>query len=407
VPLTKGFCLVLSGGGAKGVYHIGVWRALKELGVGVDAFVGTSIGAIMAALLAQGLDQQLEDLGKTITLESILALPQEVRESGELRLDARAVLENRGLDTHPMRDLLTQHLDEARLRASGVDLGIVTVNLSTLKAEEIFLDAMPAGTLADYLMASSAFPGFEMPVIDGKRYVDGGLADNIPHAVARRRGYTKVIVSDISGFGFKKTPEIEGSVTVFIKASHKMGGVLDFRREFLDAFTELGYLDTLRTFGVLRGRTYFVEPDVAAERAFAVGGGLRAALPPERALDASPLLQYLECAAAALEVEPVRRYTYHTLAQAIEAKRTAEEAEITRLLADPATGKSGLLRTLRQTLASRSFTRNPYCTWRLAEELLPPPALALLERTMVVLQPELPAALAHLRLSRATLPTTA
>ena len=38
--LDSGYCLVLSGGGAKGVYHIGVWRALKELGIGVDAFVG-------------------------------------------------------------------------------------------------------------------------------------------------------------------------------------------------------------------------------------------------------------------------------------------------------------------------------------------------------------------------------
>jgi predicted acylesterase/phospholipase RssA len=49
---TRPYCLVLGGGGAKGVYHIGVWRALKELEVPVEAFVGNSIGAIMGAFMA-------------------------------------------------------------------------------------------------------------------------------------------------------------------------------------------------------------------------------------------------------------------------------------------------------------------------------------------------------------------
>ena len=51
--LNRGYCLVLAGGGAKGVYHLGVWKALRELGIEVDAFVGTSIGAVVAGLLAQ------------------------------------------------------------------------------------------------------------------------------------------------------------------------------------------------------------------------------------------------------------------------------------------------------------------------------------------------------------------
>ncbi|RKX97983.1 MAG: hypothetical protein DRZ90_04450, partial [Spirochaetes bacterium] len=57
------YCLVLSGGGAKGVYHIGVWKALKELGIQVDAFIGNSIGAVISAFLAQGLDEVLEVIG--------------------------------------------------------------------------------------------------------------------------------------------------------------------------------------------------------------------------------------------------------------------------------------------------------------------------------------------------------
>ncbi|MEI8093465.1 MAG: patatin-like phospholipase family protein [Spirochaetales bacterium] len=390
--LQDGYCLVLSGGGAKGVYHIGVWRALKELGIGVQAFVGTSIGAIMAALLAQGSDAELETIGKTITLDAILALPPEL---------LGGLVEHRGLDTAPLRALLEQHIQEPALRRSGVDLGIVTVNLSSLKAEELFLDSIPEGSLIDYLMASSAFPGFSTPVIEGKRYVDGGLHDNIPHAVARKRGYTKVIVSDISGFGFKKAPDVEGSVTVFIKSSIKMGSVLDFRREFLDDFTLLGYLDTLRTFGVLHGRDYAVEPNPEAEVAFAREptriATAREVLPDERKLDRLVWLQLLECSALVFGVPRVRRTTYEELARAVVDRRTAEDAQVAELAQVEGSGRLSLLNTLREAVSKKSLNWSPYVTWKLLEHLVPAQADRLVLRTLSALQPELPAALQALQ----------
>ena len=278
--LDSGYCLVLSGGGAKGVYHIGVWRALKELGIKVDAFVGASIGAIIAGLLAQGADDALAEIGRTITVDSILALPEEFTEEGEIKLDRdslsaakdffRSIMKDKGLDTSPLRGLLAANIDEAALRRSGRDLGVVTVNLSDLEPREVFLDEMEEGSLVDYLMASAAFPGFEQPVIDGKKYVDGGLHDNIPYAMARKRGYRRVIVSDISGAGRNRKPDIEGSLTVYIRNSVGMGGTLDFNRRFLDDFNLLGYLDTMRSFGRLSGYSYFIETGEGA-----AGNGLR------------------------------------------------------------------------------------------------------------------------------------
>ena len=47
--MSESYVLVLSGGGAKGVYHVGVWKALREMGVEVEAFVGSSVGAVTAA----------------------------------------------------------------------------------------------------------------------------------------------------------------------------------------------------------------------------------------------------------------------------------------------------------------------------------------------------------------------
>ncbi|MBL8967075.1 MAG: patatin-like phospholipase family protein [Spirochaetaceae bacterium] len=185
------YCLVLGGGGAKGVYHIGVWRALREMGIEVDAFVGASIGAIVAGFMAQGSDEALEEIGATIGVDSILGLPEELTENGEIKLDReslgaarelfRKTMAQKGLDTSPLRRILTTRLDEDAIRDSGRDLGIVTINLTDLEPREVFVEEMEKGRLVDYLMASSAFPGFESPVIAGKKYVDGGMYDNVPY----------------------------------------------------------------------------------------------------------------------------------------------------------------------------------------------------------------------------------
>jgi NTE family protein len=406
--LDEGYCLVLSGGGAKGVYHIGVWRALKELGIEVRAFVGTSIGAIIAGFLAQGADGTLEEIGRTITVGSLLALPGELTEKGKLKVDRDSLsaareflgclLEKRGLDTSPMRRLLMDRLDENAIRKSGRDLGIVTVNLSDLEPRELFIEDMEEGKLVDYLMASAAFPGFAPPEIAGKIYVDGGLYDNIPYEMARRRGYRRLIVSDISGAGRNKKPDIEGSVTAYVRNSIDMGGTLDFDRRFLDDFTLLGYLDTMRTFGRFKGYSYFLEPDERAESAFAASAAGRSMPPAEfpEALrhDRDLLLKYLECAAAVLEVERLRVYRYDEMAETVAGKKNAAEARIADFLEQGSDGRKGIIAKVRESIAKRSFDGSPYYYWRLVEEFLP--KTGVLHKALVGLYPELPAGLAYL-----------
>ncbi len=113
------YCLVLGGGGAKGVYHIGAWKALRELGIPVNAFIGNSIGAIIAAFLAQGAFAELEKIGETITVDTILKLPAALTKNGELKLgnDAlgsilKIITEGKGLDTSPLRRTLEGIIDE-------------------------------------------------------------------------------------------------------------------------------------------------------------------------------------------------------------------------------------------------------------------------------------------------------
>ncbi len=403
----ESWCLVLSGGGAKGVYHIGVWRALRELGIEVEAFFGSSIGAIIAGFLAQGSDEKLEELGRSITVDSILALPAELTENGEVKLDRESLsavrelfhslMANKGLDTSPLRKILSVGIDEKTIRASGRDLGIVTVNVTDLEPREVLLEDMEEGKLADYLMASAAFPGFEQPVIAGKKYVDGGLHDNIPYAMARRRGYRHVIVSDISGAGRNRKPEIAGSVTAYIRNSIDMGGVLDFDRGFLDSFTLLGWLDTMRTFGRIEGYSYFLVPDPEAERAFAQAvadaGEPLPEFPERMRWDRKLLLKSLECAASILEVERIKLYSYGELTASILGRLAIEKARVSKLLTEGKLGKLGIVAMLRQAIAKRSFEGCPYYYWRLAEEALHDTTEAVILKGLVALYPELPAGL--------------
>jgi NTE family protein len=400
------YCLVLSGGGTKGVYHIGVWKALKELGVEVEGFVGASIGAIIAAFLAQGSDEELENLGMSLGIDSILEIPDGLAGEGSTRLvsdtlDAAAdliwsAIEHRGLDTSPLRDLLASKLNEGRIRTLGKDLGIVTVNLSDLKPTELFLDRIPDGRLIDYVMASAAFPGFKSPEIGGKKFVDGGLYDNIPYAMAKKRGYRRIIVSDMSGAGRNRRPDIEGTQTVYIKNSLEMGGIFDFDKSFLDRFRLLGYLDTLRTFGVLDGYLYFIEPDENAERRHAAQYYSSSDIMPERMkFERKLLLAQMECAASALEVDRIKKHTYKSLSREIEQKRASEEEKLSSHLKNAKESPAALAKALRQTVADKVFDSCPYYYWRLAEELLPRSAGRVVHKALSRIFQDLPVAMIY------------
>lgn len=403
-------CLVLGGGGTKGIYHIGVWRALREMGIEVDAFVGTSIGALVAGFLAQGAYDSMEEIGRSISLGHIIALPDDLLQDGGFRLDSSAaarelldmIRERRGLDTDPLRRLLAAHLDEEKIRAFGKDLGVVTVRLGDLSPLEIFLDDMEPGSLIDYLMASATLPGFETVTIRGRKYIDGGIRDNVPFQMAKSRGYRHIIVSDVSGLGRTRRPQIEGTRTVYIKNSIDMGSVLDFDRDFLDSFLQLGYLDTLRVYGKLDGHLYFLEPDPQAEAhaARACGAGaethessipasLRAILPDYLRHDPRTFSAAMECAAFSLGVPRVRRYRLEELRAEIDAHRLRAEAGIEQARAR--SGLTTLAPALREAVTGHRYPECPYYYYRLIREAFPRRAANILHRALVLHFPELPA----------------
>ena len=343
------FCLVL-GGGAKGMYHIGVWRALQELQVPVNAFIGNSIGAIISAFLAQGLFEELEEIGNTISIETIMNVPDELVKKGSLRIDrsrlaaarrfTRDIVGRRGIDTSPMRDLLYDKIDENKIRNSGVDLAVVTFNLSSMKPREVFIEDMESGKLVDYLLASSAFPGFDQPVIEGKRHMDGAVYNNLPYDLATSRGYRNIIVVDLSGMGVNRRINTRGTNTIYLKISVDIGGTFDFDRETLNRLRTLGYLDTMKAFGRILGNEYFLDPNEEWERVFTLflqeklgpryrdRIGEMKVLPPTLRHERCLLYPLLDSAASALRLEQIKRYSYPELCEAIVAAKSQIDQRI-------------------------------------------------------------------------------
>ena len=76
--MDKEIGLVDAGGGTKGAYEVGVWKALKELNINITAIAGTSIGALNAALILQDDFEKMVDLYKTIEFDNIISMDKKI-----------------------------------------------------------------------------------------------------------------------------------------------------------------------------------------------------------------------------------------------------------------------------------------------------------------------------------------
>ncbi len=428
---SEPYCLVLSGGGAKGIFHIGAWKALKELGIEANAFIGNSVGAIIAGFLAQGNDEKLYEIAENLSLDFFINIPENLIENGELKISLKHLSDfsafykksfiGGGIDTSPLRKVLTESLDEELIRKSGNDLGVVTFNLSDMKAKEVLLEQMEEGTLIEYLMASSAFPGFAHPVIDGKKFIDGGVYDNIPYKLARSRGYKKIIIIDISGLGRNKRPNIEGSETIYIKNSINMGGVLDFNRKFLNDFLELGYLDTMKTFGKLKGYNYFIVPDRKYEnllsdlleerrtekilepylddkikdQPISIELKIRSILPNHMGKDRGILYSLLDCCASIFKLDRVVKYSVEELFELLKKEIIRDEEKLSYLdnVQTESETKQLIQRLdmiVKKTTPLDSLKESPYHNIQVIDKVLKDKKTGrLLQRSLHSLYPEL------------------
>ncbi len=244
-----GFGLVLAGGGTRGAYQLGVWKALIEREVPISAVVGVSIGAINGAFICQGDYETAHRAWHEISVKDLVELPEplpvpdNVFDHRNLPTLTRLVIQERGLDTSPLRRQMDRYLDEARLRQSPVDLGVLTYSLTDFRPVSVFRADVPPGRLFDFILASASLPLFRAVKIDGKRFVDGGVYNNRPTEMLLTRGFTRIIEVEVGGIGLVRTYDPGDVQVISIKPEKPIGGILDIRHEMIDANIRQGYRD--------------------------------------------------------------------------------------------------------------------------------------------------------------------
>jgi len=222
-------CLVLSGGGARGVAHIGVLKVLEELRVPIDCIVGTSMGSIIGGGYAYGkTPAEMEKIVREAKWESVLldqpARPDRSVRSKELdrQLIGAAEFGVRGLEVElPVGAITGQQLEVFLQNLAGPNEKFPTFDSLPIpfraiatNIEDGSMVVLDHGSLPECLRASMSVPGVFAPAeIDGQLLVDGGLTRNLGVDVARQLGAQRVIAVNL-GTGLMKRDQIRSFLSV-------------------------------------------------------------------------------------------------------------------------------------------------------------------------------------------------
>lgn len=252
--------LVFSGGGAKGIAHVGVLRVLEEIQVPVDMVVGTSAGSAVGALYASGMSvEDIED--RFINLDWLSSFRDD---PGRVYKPVRRKQQDWRFPVTPGIGVSADGLKLGGGIVAGQNLGFILNELTRDAALIQDFDQLPipfravatdletgeavvigSGNLSEAIRASMSVPGVYAPVSrDGKLLIDGGVANNLPVSVARDMGADIVIAVDITD------------------------PLMD-KADLRDAFTVVGQLTTLLTrrnteqqLDLLGERDVLIRPDL-------------------------------------------------------------------------------------------------------------------------------------------------
>jgi NTE family protein len=264
--------LVLSGGGAKGLAHIGVLRVLDSLGIRPDLVVGSSMGAIIGGMYASGYSgREIDSLARALPMADLfrtyqprsprslgLIQPLVVWEQGERRF----TIQSAAVEEAEVNALVNGAMLRGNLLARG-NFDSLPIPFRAVAAD--LADRTPVvlatGDLARAVRASFAIPlVFSPESLDGRILADGGLAANIPVAVARAEGAERVIVSDATerpgesldlfspigladrllGFLFEQGADSLGAEDILVRPAVEGFPSLNFSAENLDRLIRHG-----------------------------------------------------------------------------------------------------------------------------------------------------------------------
>lgn len=225
--------VVLSGGGAKGLAHIGVLKVLEEQGVQVDYITGTSMGAIVGGLYASGYTaSELDSIFSSIDATALIRdyIPRVSKSFYEKKNDEIYALTlpfdkfkiglpkafSRGMYNYNLMNKLLAHVRHVRdFNDLNIPFLCIATNIETGKP--VLIDS---GYLPQAILASGAFPSLFAPVlIDEHHLIDGGIVNNYPIDELRALGADIVIGVDVQD-GLKSIDDINGAADVLLQISN-------------------------------------------------------------------------------------------------------------------------------------------------------------------------------------------
>lgn len=274
IQTDKEIALVFSGGGGRGAYEIGVWKALSDLGFKIGGVYGSSVGSINGTGIIMEDYKKVRDLWFDISYLSVMDISPEAEnllrgDFTELSFkDYITIIKDfwsdKGIDVTPLRGLLADIISEEEVRSSDIDYGLVIFSVSNLEPKMVYIDQIPQGELIDYILASANFPLFKREEIRGEVLIDGGVYSNVPVEMAVNKGFQNIVVVDIA---FQTPIDIANSIRqnfdkslnlTFIRPREHYGSFLTFEKDISEKYLIEGYLDTMKTYGYLQGEEYYI-----------------------------------------------------------------------------------------------------------------------------------------------------
>jgi len=225
--------VVLSGGGAKGLAHIGVLKVLEENNVKIDYIGGTSMGAIIGGLYASGYTaNQLDSIFKTVDADALIQdfVPRISKSFYEKRNDEIYAIQlpfenfkigmpealSKGMYNYNLLSRLLSHVRHER-DFNNLPIPFVCIATDVETGKQVILNS---GNLAQNILASGALPSLYTPVeINGKTLIDGGVANNYPIEEVRALGADIIIGVDVQD-GLKSKEDLKGAADVLMQINN-------------------------------------------------------------------------------------------------------------------------------------------------------------------------------------------
>ncbi|MBQ6180257.1 MAG: patatin-like phospholipase family protein [Ruminococcus sp.] len=263
------FALVFAGGGGKGAYEIGVWKALSEkCSLPIGAVSGSSVGALNAAMFAIGELETAEKLWTDLSKDKVLTGRKTDPYAGiagllsgqgggiQEMLSVILGANNGGFFSKDGLEVLIKDSGiPEKISSSTIPCYVTCTRKNDMRRSSFLLNKHEPREVTEILLASSAIPFIFPPqTVNGEQYIDGGLTDNIPAAPLYDTGWRKFIVvhleqcTEAKKDSFRQRFPDAGFIHISPEKEQGgfMDGTLDFSRSSAERRISEGYSDTIR-----------------------------------------------------------------------------------------------------------------------------------------------------------------